>query len=440
MALTPETELGNIFFTEFVKLADANVDAPAKSFIGAWRCKSSSGAGTRIVSPFWNLPFSSMLEECMAAGTLVDTLWSTCCKRLDVFDVPSHPKKKKKMWIFSLAPEDEPITVNSKLGTIGRQFAALAFISELRKLLLRKRRMTYETKQFTLAGRVKGKLLISPTVRKHIVRGRLDLLDCSIPTRTEDNRVNQVLRYTLQLCKNSIRTMSGEHLPTSWCWATFCEDVLAGVTEISSTRDADYVPHGLTGFYKEHGNLLALAKVIKINHQECSQADKASVKTVPFLLNTWFVFERWVTARAQRAAEAIGWSLTFPQKEEPKLGDGFISFAPDMVFTKSGKDPKVRILDAKYKKFWQEERCPNYDTDPKSDYQEFRHDLHQILAYQSVFSAERVGIIFPSSGAEKKRDSLQPHPVGKNPLLWTLAVDPKCHNVEYLITEFLKES
>jgi 5-methylcytosine-specific restriction endonuclease McrBC regulatory subunit McrC len=183
------------------------------------------------------------------------------------------------------------------------------------------------------------------------------------------------------------------------------------VAEIDSPRLSDYHTHGLTGFYKEHAHLLTLAKILQKNHVEASgsaQKDK-KIKTVPFLMNTALVFESWVTVRSLQIAKDNGWELVFPQKTEYKLGSNFPGFKPDLLFEKTeagnGIEKRIRILDVKYKKFWQVQT----DLETNADYRSMRSDLHQVLAYKAVFFAERVGLVFPSEGVKPHRRELEKH-------------------------------
>lgn len=414
------------------------------AFVGVWKNKTEY----HIIEPYWeHLPFSQMLNECLSAGTF-EEIHSQPFRAEDHsgIDIVETNAGRDK-WICSLDPTGPRVEVPFRLGELGRQFAAMAFIAELRKSLLRKRRTTYETRQLTLSGRVKGKILVGPTIRRHLGRGRIDLVECAVPIRTQENRVNQVFRYTLRLCKESLHPLPAASVQATWTWANFCDEILSDVSQIRSTRECDYVPHGLTGFYKEHAHLLSLAKVIKNNHQETGknkmEGDDPTIKTVPFLLNTWLVFERWVEVRAIQAAQRKGWVKLkrFEVKElGEKLGKSFIAFEPDIVF-KSIEGKKIRILDAKYKKYWEKDKPPKYDPSSTGDYQSFRHDVHQILAYQSVFRAERVGIIFPASVGTEKRVGHQEHPDQVNPLLSTLAVCPIANssatNIDSMLEAFL---
>ena len=433
----PPNEFGKLPDWVPATLGDAK-DIP--TVVGAWRSKDENVVIPQY--PGWDhLNIPEMLWECFHSATLSTTMeWKTESKGAVCLHDNPLTSDIRVLWI---APKEAPIELSrdDALLDSGHVLVALAFIAELRRLLLRSRRLEFQPETRNLVGRIKGKPLVQRNLRENVVRGRLDRITCQFLSRTMDNPVNRVFKCTLKRCRTLLkrRGATGASLNSVWTAASFCDSVLADVALLSHLRDSDFNQPGLRGFYRGHANILNLARAVHRNFiyaKESKSGDNASTKTVPFLINTPHLCERWVIARAQRVAEAKKWSLAFPQKAEPKLGDGFISFAPDMVFK---KDNQVRILDAKYKKFWENIECPDSKTD-RVNYDDFRHDLHQILAYQSVFSAERVGIIFPSSGAEKKRDSLQPHPVGKNPLLWTLAVDPKCPDVDHLITAFLNES
>lgn len=366
----------------------------SSSFVGVWKMGNSKDPS--IIEPYWNLPINSMLADCVEE---IDFNATACqdglIRRVDFRDASSQ-------WVFSFAPQEAPVEVQAALGQMGRQFAAMAFISELRNLLLRKRRLTYSTWAEPLSGRAKGKILLGETLKRHHARGRLDILECAAPVRTDNNRVNQVFRYTLRLCKRALGSLDPGTLGDIWARANFCEDVLSRVEELPSTRTSDYLPHGLNGFYKEHANLLKLANVVKSCHQEAIPINKKSdtVRTVPFLINTWWVFEKWIVSQARDAAKQKGWELNF--NENKAIHRCLPDLCPDLVFSKKDKSKKRRILDCKYKKFWQlnrkiERREP--------DYKFWRADFHQVMAYKAGFEADRVGLVFPSDRlvSEKQR-------------------------------------
>jgi 5-methylcytosine-specific restriction endonuclease McrBC regulatory subunit McrC len=417
-------------------------DKKKQAFVGVW--PRLDGNGSDCIKPFWNLPFSAMLEECLQnpdfCASVVPEKPSSSATHFFLGDRSNlqRGKPKHKNWLFSFDHQAPPVEVDASTGELGRQFAALAFVSELRRLLLRKHRLTYETQTRTLGGKIKGKLKISQTVRRHHLRGRLDLAECDVPIRTLDNRVNRIFRYTLKICKQ-VLVSTGNHF--SWAHIHFCNEILSSVAEIDSPRLSDYHTHGLTGFYKEHAHLLTLAKILQKNHVEAfssAQKDK-KIKTVPFLMNTALVFESWVTVRSLQIAKDNGWKLVFPQKTEDKLGSNFPGFKPDLLFEKTeagnGVEKRFRILDVKYKKFWQVQTKPGTDT----DYRSMRSDLHQILAYKAVFSAERVGLVFPSEGGSF-RQQVENH----SELLYTIPlknnqkIEKLKKSLNYLIKSILK--
>ena len=433
-------------------------DKKKQAFVGVWR--RPSGNRSDCIKPFWNLPFSAMLEECLQnpdfRASLVPEKPSTSATNFFLDDssnpgrgTPEHSNPKHKTWLFSFNHQAPPVEVDATTGELGRQFAALAFVSELRRLLLRKHRLTYETQTRTLGGKIKGKLKISQTVRRHHLRGRLDLAECDVPIRTLDNRVNRIFRYTLKICKQ-VLVSTGNHF--SWAHIHFCNEILSSVAEIDSPRLSDYHTHGLTGFYKEHAHLLTLAEILQKNHVEASSSaqKEKKIKTVPFLMNTALVFESWVTVRSLQIAKDNGWKLVFPQKTEYKLGSNFPGFKPDLLFEKkevgNRVEKRIRILDVKYKRFWQEkegtgQEHPTGNKLAEADCDSMRADLHQILAYKQVFSAERVGILFPTGTGKDQRTKLEYHPRPQGAEHFsTLPLDMKNDSaIENLIEKFLNE-
>lgn len=422
--------------------------------VGAWQ----NGDEPVIISqhPSWkaHLNIPEMLWECFYASTLSTTMeW----KRGDEGFVCLHDNPLKMpnsdIRVLWLAPEATPIEVNrddSALLDSGHVLVALAFIAELRRLLLRSRRLEFQPETSNLVGRIKGKPLIQRNLRENVAKGRLDRITCQFLSRTMDNPVNRVFKCTLQRCRTLLkhRGATGSSLDSVWTAVSFCDSVLADVALQSHLRDSDFNQPGLRGFYQGHANILSLARAVHRNFiyagktKTGENAQTKPGKIVPFLINTPHLFERWVIGRAKRVADANGWWLEFPQMAEkilnPQSEDrSFPGFAPDMLFRKNGK---VRILDAKYKKYWEKKNCPESVNYPY-DYKEFRHDLHQILAYKSIFSADRVGIIFPSSGGDGMREDFEPHPDKATPLLSTLAVCPiaksSATNIDNMLEEFL---
>ena len=145
------------------------------------------------------------------------------------------------------------------------------------------------------------------------------MLECALLNRTRDNAVNRVLKFTLHLCKTSLHSFGRTGLETTRRWASACEEMLCDVTEMVDTKNSDYSTHGLSGFYKEHRHLLLLAKAIRENSMNMNDRSLGCIKTVPFLVNTWYLFERWVAAVAAEAAKEMEWNLLPAREKEQKL-------------------------------------------------------------------------------------------------------------------------
>lgn len=357
--------------------------AQPKTFSGAWHLNETETP--KIIPSRWEqLSLSTMLDKSIGEDTFViNPKWQTNRGRVIL-----REGRENSTPIFAFEPDGETIEWKSENRMhFGCALFALAFIEELRRLLLRGWKVDYRPRQQQLNGRMKGKILVNETRRAGVMRGRPEIAVCQVLERTIDHPINRIFRYTLTRCRD-ILNQSQIRAARPWASLLYCEEHLRGATLPRHIKASDFQDPSLRGFYRRHGQVLALAKAVvrSTSNEDASTGGMV----VPFLLYTPHLFERWIAAHAKGIAASEGWEFQWKPSLTRKEVDGLYTFIPDFIFK---KDERTRILDAKYKENWEQ----SHHTADK----EWRGDLHQILSYQSVFGADRVGAIYPVEGDTK---------------------------------------
>ncbi len=374
-----------------------------KTVSGVWRSTINE---TLVIppKPGWeHLQTGGMLEECLLHSKFGNSgTWTRNGDELSLsFDLPSDkPWNKRKDKILILRPDDPPISVtaDSQIVKDGRIVIAIAFVHELRKLLLNGWLTKHGQEKRVFSGQIKGKMLLQDTLRQGILRGRGDRAVCQVSVRTPDHPVNRVFRYALQLCRKILlRSPTGNSsLARTWVHLRYCEDLLSGVPIPKHLVNTDFQLKGLTGFFHRHGQVLNLAKAITHSMPNLGGKGGGNVKVIPFLAYRPILFEWWLACRIKNSCPE-GWELFWNDKPKGwpyQRNDHLPGLLPDFIL-RNKESNMVRILDAKYKKYWElgiEGKCQE-----PNDYQERRKDYHQVGAYGYAFGADRVGLIFPVS-------------------------------------------
>ena len=106
-------------------------------------------------------------------------------------------------------------------------------------------------------------------------------------------------------------------------------------------------------------------------------------------------FEAWIETLAHRLSRWIGGTLKVGRLRETlapiQWDNSFAStqkyLLPDIMLE---LDDATVIIDAKYKRHWEELRTSNWSAIQKEIQEQHRNDLMQILAYSTLASANRV--------------------------------------------------
>ncbi len=107
------------------------------------------------------------------------------------------------------------------------------------------------------------------------------------------------------------------------------------------------------------------------------------------------LFEKWVEAIVRAWASQFGGKVTTSRQYTSRKtiywdmqnNRGFSALIPDIVVE---AEDTIYIFDAKYKHLYEELDDTKYRELSKELQEEHRHDIHQILAYASLFSKKRI--------------------------------------------------
>ena len=241
----------------------------------------------------------------------------------------------------------------------------------------------------------RGQSLWQRYSNQQMARGMLHQLPCRFPELGPDQLLRAYLRWGIERIHQALATYASV-------------DVIAGhlleiaqqlLQELSDTpaktpnhRTLEQLTRG-TGISSSilRDGLEALGWMV----DERGLAGAAELDGLAWRLPMYELFERWVECVVRRWSREFGGFLTtarvgdahFPlQWERPGTGS-LSALAPDMV-VQSGET--VFVFDAKYKGHFEELDDLRWRELGESLQAEHRHDLHQIMAYASLFDTPRV--------------------------------------------------
>ena len=110
------------------------------------------------------------------------------------------------------------------------------------------------------------------------------------------------------------------------------------------------------------------------------------------------LFEQWVEALVRHWARGFGGRVTCARKNDSMAPirwerggkDSLSSLVPDVVVTTSDE---TIVFDAKYKGFLEEVDEAQWRDTSQLLRDDHRHDLHQVVAYSSMYQTERITVV-----------------------------------------------
>jgi len=173
-------------------------------------------------------------------------------------------------------------------------FLIVEFLSLLKQIVRKGLKNSYYKVENNLYGKVKGKIQVSKTIKKNLVKSKDLFTYCSYEEFGVNNKENRLLKKALALVKGYLPTYSqltnNKDLKNMFNYINPAFERVSDQIELSEIRNTK-----INVFYKEYEQALKLAKLIlKRFGYNISNTKKDSVQSPPFWIDMTKLFELYV--------------------------------------------------------------------------------------------------------------------------------------------------
>lgn len=260
------------------------------------------------------------------------------------------------------------------------------------KLLLAQLDRRFEITHDTL-GAPKGTIDWTAYATRQMPVARMLSIPCSFPDLRDDSRLLGVIHYTLRRQLASLLTQ--RHLAGAvTSLIELCNDLLHRVAHVSPQRPT---PTLLYNWFTGRFHLDTFREGIQAlqwTDEERGLAGLAELQGLPWMLPMDAFFEAWVEVLAKRLSRMIGGNLRIGRLRETivpiQWDTAYAStqkyLQPDLILE---LEDTTIILDAKYKRHWEEFQDVRWTEAAGIIKDEHRDDLMQVLAYSNLSSTTK---------------------------------------------------
>ena len=211
-----------------------------------------------------------------------------------LFSCIKHPEVTDKITQLFEVKWDKPKIQISQQQDLLTPFLILEFLGVLRKIIKKGLKKSYYKMEQNLYGKVKGKVLVSKTIKHNHFKNKNLSTYCSFDEFGVNNKENRFLKKTFEFCKSYLpqfdKISKPEDLVDLFNFINPAFDKVDGTIDIRELRS-----HKSNSFYKEYDEALRLAKLIfKRFGYNVSKVAEDLVETPPFLIDMSKLFELYV--------------------------------------------------------------------------------------------------------------------------------------------------
>lgn len=298
----------------------------------------------------------------------------------------------------------------------------------------------------------KGTVAWQQYATRNMARGQFLNLPCTFPDLRDDRQLKGAIRFTLERQLSSLETQS-EHGSFVHKLIELAQTLLLRVSTVPACRPS---PRDLDAWLHRPLRSNALfegLQAIDWTVEQRGLAGLSDLQGIPWTMPMERFFEAWVETLLRHVAIRTGGRLRSGRKREtvsplawepPYLGSQK-SLLPDLAFELDGR---TIIIDAKYKRHWEELQHGSWTNADQQLRDEHRHDLLQVLAYANLAETPLAVccLVYPCSTAtwesllqrrrlfHKAELSLRSRRV----LVWLTAV-PMCAATDRVAAPFIEE-
>ncbi|MCS6954119.1 MAG: hypothetical protein RMK57_15525 [Bryobacterales bacterium] len=291
-------------------------------------------------------------------------------------------------WLVAPAPLRLPLLTRSE-RRIPPWVLAYMVLARLKTLL------DHLERRFEIASEnrsaPKGSVNWGVYAARSLPRGAFLAVPCSFPDLRDDRLLQGAIRFTLERQVRSLETQREQGAFVHRLIA-FAEGLLRRVQGIAPRRPS---PLELDAWLRQplrSEPLLEGLQAIQWTAEERGLAGPSELEGLPWKMPMEAFFEAWVETVLRRVARSTGAELrvarrrqtTVPLHWDPPYADTQKGLAPDFLLRFEGC---VVIVDAKYKRHWEEMRHSAWATVSEETREQHRQDLLQVLAYGSAAGA-----------------------------------------------------
>jgi hypothetical protein len=241
----------------------------------------------------------------------------------------------------------------------------------------------------------RGRILWQEYASKSMVSGHFNHIPCVFPDLNENNKLRSYIRWGLERIKTSILKASAGDT-TSFSLLVRIEYLLNLVKDVPSIipNQSSLDTLAKTNTLISQSFMLGIQALSWIR-EERGLAGQHEQDGLSWKIKMSDLFERWVEAVARLWASKFGGAVNTSRQDTSRVSihwqhpgqKSLSSLIPDVVIE---THDTAYIIDAKYKKLYEELDDQKWRELSKDLQEEHRHDLHQVLAYASLFNKPRI--------------------------------------------------
>lgn len=288
-------------------------------------------------------------------------------------------------WLVSPTPLRLPLLKRSE-RRVPPWVLSFMVLARLKVLLDRLERRFEFTDQERLAP--KGTVLWQQYAIRNLPRGQFLAVPCTFPDLRDDRHLKGAIRFTIERQLQSLETQR-QHAAFVHKLIALAESLLFKVRAVPACRPS---PRDIEAWLRRplrSEALLEGLQAIDWTVEERGLAGLSDLEGIPWAMPMELFFEAWVETVLRAVAMRTGGRLrtgrnretVSPLAWEPPYSGSQRSLVPDLVFELEGC---TLIVDAKYKRHWEELQQGRWAAKEDVLREEHRQDLLQILAYANL--------------------------------------------------------
>lgn len=213
----------------------------------------------------------------------------------------------------------------------------IQYLSLVKKIVRKGLKKSYYKVEHNLNSRVKGKVLVSKTIKQNIVKNKQLYTFCQYDEFGVNGLENRLLKKALVFVKRYLPTF--DKLNHNDFIADLFNYITPAFENISAEVELNEIKHSKTNaFYKEYAEATRLAKLIlKRFGYNISNTEKSTISTPPFWIDMSKLFELYVLGLLKNE---------FPKHKEVQFQ--FICKGHELDYLLNSGKYKM-VIDAKYK-------------------------------------------------------------------------------------------